>query len=491
MNAQSQTIQQNDLTYSHERHTMKNPVFLRVNNTMSKVEGLNEKDLKELRKILSYEKTTKVTWDGVWEKEKICLLNEDNSFPTGLLKEVREFFYLKDYFYKFVDMRQKPDPCVSFKARERDMFPLRPYQERAVDLALDMGRGVLELVTAAGKSRIIQELILRHKLYSLVVAPSTFIMDQLADGLREIFGKKAVATISGGRISGKDAQIFVACFASLKNMKQDFWEKIGLLIIDELHHAGANTYQELNEKCWGGIYHRYGLTGTNFRNDGTDIALRGVLSECLFQFGYHEALKGGYLTPVRFKVYNFAHSKVKPKYRSHIEENDHLLTKGVEYNNVIANMANTIEKTSGKAQLILVKEIEHGLKLQKMIHNSVFISGRDSAFVSREKLENYRNGKFNILIGTSILGEGVDLPRAEVVIMASVGKARSDIIQKIGRVLRLSEGKQRGTIIDFTHDNSFLLKKHSQKRVEIYKEFDGYVQYGSVPEKFYAPPSLF
>ena len=75
------------------------------------------------------------------------------------------------------------------------------------------------------------------------------------------------------------------------------------------------------------------------------------------------------------------------------------------------------------------------------------------------------------LIGTSVIGEGVDLPCAENLIMAGGGKARSQVIQNIGCVLGIMGEKEKATIFDFTDRDGGFLEEHSEERSLIYEEY--------------------
>ena len=57
--------------------------------------------------------------------------------------------------------------------------------------------------------------------------------------------------------------------------------------------------------------------------------------------------------------------------------------------------------------------------------------------------------------------------------MASGGLARTQTIQKIGRVLRITKEKREGIFYDFIDTGNKYLFKHSKRRISLYKE-EGY-----------------
>jgi len=141
-----------------------------------------------------------------------------------------------------------------------------------------------------------------------------------------------------------------------------------------------------------------------------------------------------------------------------------------EFNNKIGALARGFDKRSIPT-LIFVNEIEHGNRIQALIPGSRFISGKELRVKNKKDLADFNNRKFNILIGTSVIGEGVDTVPAQVGILASGFKAESEVIQKIGRLLRPSPGKGHSTFIDFMNIGCKYLSRHCKKRIQIYKSY--------------------
>src|SRR5690606_37670851 len=54
----------------------------------------------------------------------------------------------------------------------------------------------------------------------------------------------------------------------------------------------------------------------------------------------------------------------------------------------------------------------------------------------RAILEGFRSGRYSKLVASRILNEGVDLPDANVAIIASGSSATREYVQRLGRVLR-------------------------------------------------------
>ncbi|MCB0303313.1 MAG: ATP-dependent helicase, partial [Calditrichaeota bacterium] len=57
-------------------------------------------------------------------------------------------------------------------------------------------------------------------------------------------------------------------------------------------------------------------------------------------------------------------------------------------------------------------------------------------------LENFREGRFNILVTSKVLNEGVDVPEANVAIIVSGSGSVREHVQRLGRILRARPGKE-------------------------------------------------
>ena len=92
----------------------------------------------------------------------------------------------------------------------------------------------------------------------------------------------------------------------------------------------------------------------------------------------------------------------------------------------------------------LVEEIKHGKLIKSFLPNAIFINSQTRK--NNKIIDDFNTKKIPILIGTEVVGEGVDTVGADALIIAGAGKAKSSIIQKIGRALRLGQNKNYAII---------------------------------------------
>lgn len=387
------------------------------------------------------------------------LYDSDGFFPTGLLPKVTSILEKRNQAFKIQDTRKLPEKEFNFVLKE-SLPPFRYYQKDAVRSLKELHRGVVVFPTGTGKTKTACKMIAELGVRTLVITPGKSIVSMMLKELTYYFGKGKVQQLTTKSKSLK--AINVVNIQALVNLPPDLFYEIQAVIIDEFHHAAADTYLTANEDHLKNCYYRIGLTATNFRNDGSGLALEAALSGVLYEYTVATAIKDGYLMQPEFHIVPIQlqpDRTFQKAYKSQIVENE-------ERNELIREIAETHKKDH---TLILIKQIPHGERLAELIPGSVFIQG-DTKDHDRERiLEDFRKGKINCLIGTTVIGEGIDLPVADVLIMGGGGKAKSQVMQNIGRVLRICEGKPTPLIYDFNDLDGSWLEEHSVERQEIYR----------------------
>lgn len=102
--------------------------------------------------------------------------------------------------------------------------------------------------------------------------------------------------------------------------------------------------------------------------------------------------------------------------------------------------------------LLLTKSIQFAELLQQAVGGKVYHSKLHKK-IREEVLEDFREGKFNLLIGVDALNEGVNLPDLDGVICLSGVSTELTNVQSIGRMLRFKEGKRKPIFINlYTKD---------------------------------------
>lgn len=419
-------------------------------------------------------------WDG-W----VRMLHRRKTGPpwvaTGLLPYVQRVAERFGFAVSLDDRRERPEEGFPELVR----IPLRDYQEEAVKEAVRAGRGVLDMPPRSGKTRTMCEIVRRVALPTVWMAPTDRIVKQTVETLTGFFGRGFADQIIGADnyLDALKLSVVVCTAATAGRLPLEFYASRQCVAIDEFHHAAASTYRHVMSMC-NHIYYRYGMTGTFFRSGADIMALHAMLSNTIYKVTSEELLRRGYLVPtyVAFvpviaphlrgvsNTFNAGHGKFG------IHEH-------VGRNQLVGYCALTLLK-AGRRVLILVGTKKQGRLIQDILLNFVRSDagpGRRefkpvefvSTDVDRPKqarvLDSFEKGEeVKILIGTSLLGEGVDMPSTDALVYARGEQAEVGLTQAMYRVSTAVEGKKQALIVDFADRHNRHLMKHSRERLRVY-----------------------
>jgi superfamily II DNA or RNA helicase len=127
------------------------------------------------------------------------------------------------------------------------------------------------------------------------------------------------------------------------------------------------------------------------------------------------------------------------------------------------------EIANGESVLVLVAQVEQGKALAECIAGSVVVYAKLGAKKRRESIEGFRDGSIRCMIATSLADEGLDVPRASVLILATVGRSASKLEQRTGRVMRPHESKTFGVVYDYADRGAKMAYYQHLARLKTYK----------------------
>ena len=118
--------------------------------------------------------------------------------------------------------------------------------------------------------------------------------------------------------------------------------------------------------------------------------------------------------------------------------------------------------------LIIVKDLKHAEILHSNIPNSFKLEGKDDLGIRKKTIDAFKDDKISVLIGTTIMQTGIDIPEITHLINARGLKSEIATLQALGRALRIHKSKNRVFIYDF-FDRAPYLEKHAKERIKSYK----------------------
>jgi superfamily II DNA or RNA helicase len=367
---------------------------------------------------------------------------------------------------------------------------LRTPQKKALAEAIKNGYGLIRMATGVGKTMVGQELIRHFGYTSIFLVPSRQILIQTYERFRSAFGRRSVAIFGDG--SKKHALVTVATYQSVFNSSEKEFAGYRLMIADEVHHIGADTFFEVANNRLANCIYRYGLTADEERADGGTILVEASVGPIIYSYEAPEAIRDGYLAQPTFVVYKVSRTQgsyidwqttkdnkrvpvgliesfaypgddAHQAYKNWVVGNDDLTHKVSE---LALNLAN-----EGKSVLILVDEKEHGEKFLYFLKDKAqFVHSGSKG--NDEIVGQFNARKLRIVIATSVLGEGADTVPVDVLINLMGGTRPK---QANGRALRNDPdeyGKARKPeclILDFDYPRSSVLSRHSLLRYQVHQ----------------------
>lgn len=321
------------------------------------------------------------------------------------------------------------------------------------------GLFLLEDFTITHNSGVLLKIIQELKTPTLILVHNHVLLEQWEKNIKEILNYKA--SLYGGK-THDIGDITVAMVQSVSNNNNFPINAFGLVIVDESHHVSCDQAYKIMMKS--NAYYKIGVTATAKREDGNELKFTAALGSIIKISSIKELIKLGILAKPTIRYIQAPQVKQGDTYA---EAYKNQITLNTARNKLIAQEALKIVKT-GDNVLICVKQIKHGKTLEQMIPGSKFVHGTTKAEDRQKTMNDFKNGKLMVIIST-LLSEGVDLPELRALIMASGGKSETNQIQTIGRALRTTKDKKTALIIDVL-DNGHFLRDHAQGRVMLYKE---------------------
>ena len=251
---------------------------------------------------------------------------------------------------------------------------------------------------------------------------------------------------------------------------KDFIENADCFIVDECHALSSETAQMVSNYSKK-AYYRIGCSATPWRTDGTDILLNAATGPKIIDISASTLIERKFLVPPKIHFYRLKRDWTQQVPNDYQSVYTQFIVENKERNEKIVKLADfMVEK--GERVVILVQRQQHGKTLEEMLQAkgrlTKFIYGESSVTERSVTLDQFSAGVLDVLIGSSILNEGIDVPCITALINASGGKSSSSYYQKIGRAIRPYDNKTRAIVIDFI-DVVKWLDKHSKERIKVLK----------------------
>jgi superfamily II DNA or RNA helicase len=252
-------------------------------------------------------------------------------------------------------------------------------------------------------------------------------------------------------------------------------------IIEEAHEASSETYfRVLNEMV--NARYRLALTATPFMraDEEANMRLMAVSGQIGISVSEKKLIERNILARPIFQYRDVPKAPdVKPFY-SWQKAYDLGVVKHEARNLDIVNRVK-FARALGLPVMILVQRKVHGQTIRDLCRAqgfaTEFIHGAHDNVQRQRALNRLKSGETEVLIGSTILDVGVDVPAVGMVILAGGGKAEVALRQRIGRGLREKKnGPNVCFVVDYNDTGNKYLRRHAKARREIVEATPGFVE---------------
>ena len=410
--------------------------------------NLNARSTERLRFALSYPNPEYVKMrrlgkmgEGVPTRFQ-CMGESPNGLvrvPRGAFDVVRKVLAEDDLMPEVEDWRSLGDAIGPLPS-----VPTYSYQQTGVVRIAQRTQGAIVLPCGGGKTRLGVAAIARVARTTVVLVHTGDLLDQWCDEIRDAFGFEA-GVVDAERKEIDKPIVVASIFTLLGMLEADpgLGARFGFVLIDEAHHSPAKTIQAILRYL--PAKYRAGLTATYDCDDGHTQLVGWSLGPKLLVKTVGELIDAGFLMrPEIVEVKTTFEFEMDPADKKRLVKLDCALIADEARNRLIVDSASW-NVQAGESVLVLSNRKWHCRHLGKLLTAAgtppQVVLGSTPKKKRKGAIEAMRTGEESLIIATSLADEGLNIKRLSRIILAFPGRASGPTTQRLGRLMRVYEGK--------------------------------------------------
>ena len=392
--------------------------------------------------------------------------------PDTVKDELRVFLGTHSRFKEIDDYL----PVQRGQAINGDKLELREYQQEALNnlqAMRDKKETIALLYQATGTGKTVTAVMDAKRVggRTLFVAHTMELVNQAYNTFKSLWTETTVGKFAD---SVKDYESNVIC-GSIQSVALNLDtfndNDFDYIIIDEAHHATAETYQKV--LAYFKPKFILGLTATPERADDTNIL--DIFQNTAHKLDIQTAVEIGALTNVRCIRIHTNIDMTKVRFNSvqyNIRDLDVKICVSERNQLIVDTWLNYVKD---KRTVVFCASVKHAEQIAELFKNAgvnaVAVSGSMKTSERNEWLAKFASGEVKVLCACDLLNEGWDCPQTEVLFMARPTMSKVLYTQQLGRGMRLSEGKEFLMVFDFVDNASQYNAPYSLHRLFRLKDY--------------------
>lgn len=424
------------------------------------------------------------SWDG-----KIHYITDAFYFKTGLLTQVvevleKEFKEKVKIIDKRVDFNVKPkfvSKIGKLESRDTQEGAIKAIINNKVK-GIDLPIGVLNCATNTGKTAIMVGLYLAYKkkIPTLVLLKDGELFEQFLREMPELIGDDF------GYVRGKNIHWNKFTIAMVQTVSRNIniykrdLAKYGMVLVDEADEGESAQYRTILQNCYNSVV-RVGLSGSIFmknlaKDKPKNQNLHQFFGEELYKVTKRENIDKGYSTELTINMCEgnidrglYIGNNYKEAYDKIIVYNDEFREKALR--------RIKINLLLNRKPMIVLCQFHHHVELMHKAITNRFKGTNLNIIACHHKtkgktniLNNFREGKYDILVTTYIVKRGKNFPLLRYICNVAGGDSIATVSQIMGRLERKDDSKDMGYLDDFYHLGKYVERHSKHRLIQMKKE---------------------
>lgn len=393
--------------------------------------------------------------------------------PEAVKDELRIFLGSQPRFKEIEDYL----PTQRGKTLDGAHLELKQHQREALDALQamrDRHETIALLYHATGTGKTVTAVMDAKRCggRALFLAHTQELVNQAADTFRNLWPEVTVGRYMEA-IKEPDAHVVCGSVQSvalhLENFREDAFS---YLIVDEAHHAAADTYQKILAYFHPAF--TLGLTATPERTDD-NRAILDIFKNTAHKLDIQTAVEIGELVPIRCIRIHTNIDLTRVRFNS-VQYNIRDLESKIyvpERNRLIVDT--WLQYVRDKRTVVFCASVRHAEQIAELFRqagvSAAAVSGGMKPAERREFQDRFVRREILVLCACDLLNEGWDCPEIEVLFMARPTMSRVLYTQQLGRGMRLFPGKESLMVFDFVDNASQYNMPQSLHRLFKLKEY--------------------
>ncbi|MFB5195972.1 DEAD/DEAH box helicase family protein [Neobacillus sp. KR4-4] len=352
--------------------------------------------------------------------------------------------------------KEEPEPTATIMEPAADYGEIQPrfaqieaLEELKKTLEEEYNKALVVMATGLGKTYL-AGFFSKNFNKVLFIAHREEILNQARDSFKKIMPEKRYGMYNGKLKESNADAIFASIYTlSMKSHLEQFSPgEFDLIIIDEFHHAAADSYQRALDYFQPKFL--LGITATPDRNDNKDVYAI-CDGNVAFRLDFLEAIERKWLAPFKyFGVYDDTDYTQITWLGNRYDEEELLQVQLKE--EMALKILRAWEDKKQTRTLAFCSSIRQANFLSNYFnqhgYHTVSLHSQQVQIGRSQAISQLDRGEIDVIFTVDLFNEGVDIPSVDTLLFVRPTESLTVFTQQIGRGLRLHSSKEACVIVD-------------------------------------------